>query len=78
MHSYASAAGTVGVAFGEVADTAAASSEMLAQAFAGTVEVVIRILGEYDERGGTQVVVGMVCVVVDMVVVLSIVTTFVV
>ena len=53
MHSYASAAGTVGVAFGEVADTAAASSEMLAQAFAGTVEVVIRILGEYDERVGT-------------------------
>ena len=53
MHSYASAAGTVGVVFGAVADAAAASSEMLAQAFAGTVEVVIRILGEYDERVGT-------------------------
>ena len=52
MHSYASAAGTVGVAFGEVTDTAAASSEMLAQAFAGTVEVVIGVSGEYDEGEG--------------------------
>lgn len=52
MHSYASAAGTVGVAFGEVADTAAASSEMLAQAFAGTVVVVIGVESGYDVRVG--------------------------
>lgn len=52
MHSYASAAGTVGVAIGEVTDTSNASSRMLAQAFSGTVVVVIGAVSTYEGREG--------------------------
>lgn len=52
MHSYASAAGTVGTAFGEAAEAFIASERMLAQAFSGTVEVMLGKFGPSFEAGG--------------------------
>lgn len=46
MHSYANAAGTVGVAFGDVAETSSARERTLAQALSGAAELVVVVIVE--------------------------------